>query len=61
VREPDRQIGHNPAGGWMVLLLLLLLLAETLTGLYVANDIVDVGPSTEFVPATPTQPILRFF
>ena len=45
----------------MVLLLLLLLLAETLTGLYVANDIVDVGPSTEFVPATPTQPILRFF
>ena len=50
-REPDRQIGHNPAGGWMVLLLLLLLLAETLTGLYVANDIADVGPLTEFVPA----------
>src|SRR3984957_9335007 len=51
VREPDRQIGHNPAGGWMVLQLLLLLLAETLTGLYVANDIADVGPLTEFVPA----------
>ena len=50
-REPDRQIGHNPAGGWMVLLLLLLLLAETLTGLYVANDIADVGPFTEAVPA----------
>ena len=49
VREPDRQIGHNPAGGWMVLLLLLLLLAETLTGLYVANDIADVGPLTEIV------------
>jgi cytochrome b len=61
VREPDRQIGHNPAGGWMVLLLLLLLLAETLTGLYVANDIADVGPLTEFVPAAPTQPILLFF
>jgi cytochrome b len=52
VREPDRQIGHNPAGGWMVLLLLLLLLAETLTGLYVANDIADVGPLTELVPAS---------
>ena len=51
VREPDRQIGHNPAGGWMVLLLLLLLFAETLTGLYVANDIADVGPLTELVPA----------
>ena len=32
-REPDRQVGHNPAGGWMVLLLLALLLLETLTGL----------------------------
>jgi len=31
-READRQVGHNPAGGWMVLLLLALLLAETLTG-----------------------------
>jgi cytochrome b len=50
-REPDRQVGHNPAGGWMVLLLLLLLLAETLTGLYVANDIADVGPFTEITPA----------
>jgi cytochrome b len=49
-REPDRQVGHNPAGGWMVLLLLALLLAETLTGLYVANDIADEGPLTEIVP-----------
>jgi cytochrome b len=50
-REPDRQVGHNPAGGWMVLLLLLLLLAETLTGLYVSNDIADAGPLTDLVPA----------
>jgi cytochrome b len=50
-REPDRQVGHNPAGGWMVLILLALLLAETLTGLFVGNDIADEGPLTEIVPA----------
>lgn len=50
-REPDHQVGHNPAGGWMVLILLALLLVETLSGLYVANDIADEGPMTEMVPA----------
>lgn len=49
--EPDRQIGHNPIGGWMVLLLLALLLAEALTGIYVANDVADQGPLTEMVPS----------
>lgn len=50
-REPDRQVGHNPAGGWMVLLLLALLLGECLTGIYLNNDIADEGPLTELVPA----------
>jgi cytochrome b len=50
-REPDHQVGHNPAGGWMVLLLLALLLVETLTGVYVSNDIANEGPLTEIVPA----------
>src|SRR5580704_7354860 len=50
-REPDRQAGHNPAGGWMVLLLLALLLGETLTGLYVVNEVANEGPLTELVPA----------
>ena len=50
-REPDRQVGHNPAGGWMVVVLLALLLAETLTGIYINNDIADVGPFTEITPA----------
>lgn len=50
-REPDVQVGHNAAGGWMVLLLLALLLVETLSGLYVNNDIADEGPLSEVVPA----------
>jgi cytochrome b len=50
-REPDRQVGHNPAGAWMVLLLLGLLFGETLSGLYVANDVADQGPFTELIPA----------
>jgi cytochrome b len=51
-RERDRQVGHNPAGGWMVLLLLALLLAEALTGLFVNNDVANEGPLTEVVPST---------
>jgi cytochrome b len=50
-REPDRLAGHNPAGGWMAVLLLALLFGETLSGLYVANDIADVGPLTDITPA----------
>jgi cytochrome b len=50
-REPDHEVGHNPAGGWMVLLLLFLLLVEILTGIYVLNDVADEGPFTELVPA----------
>ncbi|RQH06921.1 cytochrome b/b6 domain-containing protein [Paraburkholderia dinghuensis] len=51
-REPDVEVGHNPAGGWMVLLLLALLLAETLSGLYLNNDIANEGPLSEIVPAS---------
>jgi cytochrome b len=56
-REPDRQVGHNAAGGWMVLLLLTLLLAEPLTGLFVNNDVADEGPFTEIAPAAVSNAI----
>jgi cytochrome b len=49
--EPDLQAGHNPAGGWMVVTLLALLLGQTLTGLYVDNDVANEGPLTELSPA----------
>ncbi len=51
-REPDRQVGHNAAGGWMVLLLLSLLLVEPLTGLFVNNEVANEGPLGELVPAS---------
>ncbi len=50
-REPDHAAGHNPAGGWMVLALLALLLGETLSGIYVNNDIANESALTELVPA----------
>jgi len=50
-REPDHQVGHNPAGGWMVLLLLALVLGEALSGIYVQNDVANQGPLTEITPA----------
>lgn len=50
-REPDVQVGHNPAGGWMVMLMLVLLLGQTLTGILDNNDVADVGPLTAILPA----------
>ena len=37
-REPDTEVGHNAAGGWMVLLLLALLLAQVATGLFASEE-----------------------
>jgi cytochrome b len=41
-REPDREIGHNAAGGWMVLVMLALIGVQVGTGLF-ANDLDDGG------------------
>jgi cytochrome b len=37
-KEPDNQIGHNAAGGWMVLVLLALLLLQATTGLFSTGE-----------------------
>lgn len=50
-REPDRTVGHNPAGAWMVFFFLGLLFVQSLSGIYINNDIADAGPFTEIVPA----------
>jgi cytochrome b len=41
-REPDHEIGHNAAGGWMVLVMLALIGVQACTGLF-ANDLDDGG------------------
>jgi cytochrome b len=38
LREPDTEIGHNAAGGWMVLVLLGLLLVQATTGLFANHE-----------------------
>jgi cytochrome b len=50
-REPDRQVGHNAAGGWMVLLLLALIFGEALSGVYVQNEVANQGPLSDITPA----------
>jgi cytochrome b len=46
-REPDTQVGHNAAGGWMVLVLLLLLAFQVSSGLF-ANTFDDLDVNGPF-------------
>lgn len=41
---PWTREGHNPAGGWSVLLMLLLLLSQAVSGLFNEDDIAFSGP-----------------
>lgn len=41
--------GHNPLGGWMVILLLLLVLIQAFSGLFSSDDIFTEGPLYSFV------------
>lgn len=49
-REPDREVSHNAAGGWMVLLLLALLLTQAITGLFTYDQIFARGPLARRAP-----------
>lgn len=43
-RMPDTEIGHNAAGGWMVMALLGTLLLQVTTGLFAGDDSGALGP-----------------
>jgi cytochrome b len=48
-REEDRTVGHNPAGGWMVLVMLALVGVQAGTGLFANDDLLTEGPLMHFV------------
>lgn len=39
-------LGHNPAGGWMVLAFWLVLLSQTIAGMFSSDDVLAEGPFT---------------
>lgn len=41
--------GHNPIGGWMVVLLLLALLVQAGLGLFTNDDVINEGPLVRYV------------
>ena len=47
--KPSNHIGHNPFGGWMVVLMLGLLLFQTTTGLFANDDIINEGPLAHWI------------
>lgn len=49
VREPDTEMGHNAAGGWMVLLMLVLLLVQVGSGLCANDGGATYGPLAGYV------------
>ncbi|MGJ8681287.1 cytochrome b/b6 domain-containing protein [Paraglaciecola sp.] len=40
----EHHTGHNPAGGWMVILMLALLIFQSVSGLFSNNDLGFTGP-----------------
>ena len=48
-REPDEQVGHNAAGGWMVLILLTIVAVQVMSGLMANDDIAFEGPLVQFI------------
>jgi cytochrome b len=48
-RAPAPSAGHNPLGGWMVLVLLLALLFQAGTGLFANDDLLTEGPLAAFI------------
>ncbi|MCW8329965.1 cytochrome b/b6 domain-containing protein [Photobacterium sp. SDRW27] len=46
---PAQHLGHNPAGGYMVLMFFVLLSVQLTTGLFANDDIISEGPLAMYV------------
>jgi len=61
-REPDTQVGHNAAGGWVVLIMLVLLAVQVVSGLFSGarhRPGAVAGPLAKYVTAS-TGDLARF-
>ncbi len=54
-REPDREIGHNAAGGWMVLIMLLVLAVQAVSGLFAGDPVEGGGPFVDQIARAPQK------
>ena len=48
-KTQEHVIGHNPVGGWMVIVLLLLLATQAVLGLFSNDEIATTGPLARYV------------
>jgi cytochrome b len=55
-KEP---IGHNPAGGYMILVLLALVLVQAVTGLFTNDDLFFMGPLANWVDYDTSRSLTR--
>src|SRR5690348_3434133 len=58
-RSPAPFLGHNPLGGWMVVLLLAALLLQAATGLFADDDISTQGPLAAMVSEAAVRQLTR--
>lgn len=57
--KAEDSLGHNPAGGYMILLLLALLIIQALTGLFTDDDIFFRGPLAHLVDSDTARMLTR--
>lgn len=50
-RQHVPSVGHNPLGGWMVLVMILILLVQVSTGLFADDEVSTQGPLSIFASA----------